>query len=505
VGKSLRRWLYLTHRWLGIIACLFIALWFISGVVMIYVPYPSLKPEERRAASPPIAWREVSVQPAAALAAVDARELPNVLRLQMERSRPVWRMEWPDKRRDAVWADTGLPLHPVDKAEAMRWAAVFGGGPSVSARLIERDQWTVAQGFDPHRPMWLVELGDAADTHIYVARRTGEIVQSTTAFERGWNWLGAIPHWLYLTEIRTNPKFWHQLVVWTSGPALLVGLTGMWVGILRLVRRGRWATPYHGWMRWHHLLGLAGGLTMMTWMFSGWLSMHPFDWFARGGNAAVTEDWRGATPDTMFPPLDFDRLAKNAAGAREAQIDFVNGKPVLRAWSAGEKGARALLTPAGQPLTLSNRDLTAAARAAMQPHRIRSVEQLTQPDIHWYGRWQQRPLPVLRIQFDDPAETWLHVDVITGEIAGQSTASSRTYRWLFNFLHDFDLPWLLDRRPLRDPLMWLLLALGTGMSISGIVIGWRRIRRPARPQVAGAGKGNVPLPQLQSRYTRSPQ
>jgi hypothetical protein len=58
---------------------------------------------------------------------------------------------------------------------------------------------------------------------------------------------------------------------------------------------------------------------------------------------------------------------------------------------------------------------------------------------------------------------------------------------------------------LRDPLMWLLLALGTGMSISGIVIGWRRIRRPARPQVAGAGKGNVPLPQLQSRYTRSPQ
>ncbi|HEY9274672.1 MAG TPA: PepSY domain-containing protein, partial [Achromobacter sp.] len=29
-----KRWLYLIHRWAGIVLCLFFAMWFISGVVM---------------------------------------------------------------------------------------------------------------------------------------------------------------------------------------------------------------------------------------------------------------------------------------------------------------------------------------------------------------------------------------------------------------------------------------------------------------------------------------
>lgn len=476
MAKALRRWLYLVHRWLGIGACLLIALWFISGAVMIYVPYPALKPEERRAALPPIAWSQVAVQPAAALATVDADQFPTVLRLQMEQARPVWRMELPDKRREAIWADTGARVRPVGRAAAERWAAAFGGASAAGVSLIERDQWTVAQGFDPHRPMWRVALDDAAGTELYVARRTGEIVQQTTAFERGWNWLGAIPHWLYLTSIRTNPEFWRQLVMWTSGPALVVGLTGMWIGILRLVRRGRWASPYRGWMRWHHILGLAGGLTMATWMFSGWLSVNPFDWFARGNNGAIAAQWRGAPTRAVYPPLDLAALARASGDARELQLDFVDAQPVVRVWSTDSRFA---LTPAGRRLALSRADLTSAAHAAMHPHHIRSVERLTEPDVHWYGRWHSRPLPVWRVRFDDPADTWLHIDQMTGELVGQSSGSSRTYRWLFNFLHDFDLPWLLDRRPLRDPAMWLLLGLGTGMSVSGVVIGWRRLRRPA--------------------------
>ena len=42
----LKRWLYLTHRWIGIVSCLFFAMWFASGLAMLYVPYPSLEREE---------------------------------------------------------------------------------------------------------------------------------------------------------------------------------------------------------------------------------------------------------------------------------------------------------------------------------------------------------------------------------------------------------------------------------------------------------------------------
>ncbi|CDO37794.1 hypothetical protein [Novosphingobium sp. KN65.2] len=44
---------------------------------------------------------------------------------------------------------------------------------------------------------------------------------------------------------------------------------------------------------------------------------------------------------------------------------------------------------------------------------------------------------------------------------------------MFNALHGFALPLLLANRLLRDPLMWLRLALGILLSLSGVVIGWR--------------------------------
>ena len=35
------------HRWISIVLCLMFALWFTSGIVMIYVPFPSLSDSER--------------------------------------------------------------------------------------------------------------------------------------------------------------------------------------------------------------------------------------------------------------------------------------------------------------------------------------------------------------------------------------------------------------------------------------------------------------------------
>ena len=49
---SPRRWLYLTHRWVGIAVCLLMAMWFVSGVVMMYVGYPKLTQAERLAHLP---------------------------------------------------------------------------------------------------------------------------------------------------------------------------------------------------------------------------------------------------------------------------------------------------------------------------------------------------------------------------------------------------------------------------------------------------------------------
>ncbi len=42
-GKWLLYWL---HRWLGIVTCVLSVMWFLSGLVMLYVPFPSWSDDE---------------------------------------------------------------------------------------------------------------------------------------------------------------------------------------------------------------------------------------------------------------------------------------------------------------------------------------------------------------------------------------------------------------------------------------------------------------------------
>jgi uncharacterized iron-regulated membrane protein len=342
----------------------------------------------------------------------------------------------------------------------------------------------VTRKYDPYRPLYKLELGDAAATVVYVSTRTGEIVQDTTHFERVWNWLGAIPHWIYFSPIRKDADLWHNVVVWLSGPMIISAIAGMWIGILRLrpsrAAKGKSMTPHRGWMKWHHLGGLIGGLFLVTWIASGWLSMNPFKLFAR---TQITDAQRAAYAGRAAPPtLGVTAEALAAAigtGTSELSFAWVGGTPIMIARKTGSTALLAAGT--GSPLTLDQAFLVNAAQAAYAADRVAAVDLLTEEDVYWYSHHRKRPLPVLRVQFDDPNRTWLIIDPRTGEIAGLSDSSARTYRWLFNFLHDYDLPVLLRNQPARDGIVWLLSIAGLVISVSGVVVGWRTLKRGKFP------------------------
>ncbi|MBW6527738.1 hypothetical protein KZ813_12885 [Sphingomonas sp. RHCKR7] len=44
-------------------SCLLFLMWFLSGLVMLYVPYPTLTNGEALAGQQPIDWRQVHVPP----------------------------------------------------------------------------------------------------------------------------------------------------------------------------------------------------------------------------------------------------------------------------------------------------------------------------------------------------------------------------------------------------------------------------------------------------------
>ena len=72
-------------------------------------------------------------------------------------------------------------------------------------------------------------------------------------------------------------------------------------------------------------------------------------------------------------------------------------------------------------------------------------------------------------------DTWFHIDGANGALLEKLDRSRRAYRWLYAALHTFDVPVLMARPMLRTVLIVALCGLGFVFSLTGIVIGWRRL------------------------------
>jgi PepSY-associated TM region len=473
-----RRWLYIIHRWIGIATCLLFAMWFFSGVIMMYVAFPELTDRERWATLPAIAWDRVLVAPDRAMGIAGVASYPRDLRLVMLGDMPVYRLaDWNGVHK-TISAMDGQLIDSVTPEQAL---AIAGHHPNAAhpqiLGTIARDQWSVTARYDPLRPLFLVSLGDTTGTELYISAQSGELALDTTRAERVWNWLGSIPHWIYPTVLRRDGATWRQVVLWMSGTCLVVAVTGFWIGILRLRWRQRYTrgrvTPYRGWMAWHHIAGLVGGIFVLTWMFSGWLSLNPGEYFAARG---PTRDMAVRYAGHDAPEIVADFQSMPPPGAVEARFVWLGGHPLMVL--SDRDGRQTTADPAsGVATTLSDNAIFAAASGLLQSATMTMRLRLLQFDAYWYPHHNERPLPVLRVGCDDAAESWFHIDPRNGDMLSRTDNSRRAYRWLFNALHSLDLPLLLRYRPAWDIVVWLLSVIGMIVSTSGIVIGWRRLRR----------------------------
>jgi uncharacterized iron-regulated membrane protein len=471
-----RRWLFLVHRWIGIATCLLFAMWFISGLVMMYVPFPRLTDGERLAALPVIAWNKVQLAPDRAMAIAGVAHYPRDLRLSMMDDLPVYRLTpWEGAAVTISTTDGSI----IDHITADRALAIAGHHPqAVQPQLlgtVTRDQWSVTARFDPLRPFYLIGLGDPEGTELYVSSRSGAIALDTTRQERVWNWLGSIPHWIYPTVLRKDGPLWRQVVLWISGVCMIVAVTGFWIGILRLRLTRRYArgtvSPFRGWQAWHHIAGLIGGIFVFTWMFSGWLSLNPGGAFAGRG---ITRDIAAGYSGHDGPDIVGGFRSAPSIPVAEARFVWIGGRRLMML--DDKDGRHTLSEPAtGAPAALLRDQIIEAARHAV-PAAMTFWREIDQPDAYWYTLHDNRQFPVLRIGFEDAVHTWLHISPDTAEILDRTDDGGRTYRWLFDALHRMDFPLLLRYKPMRDVVVWLLSLVGAIVSISGVVIGWRRLR-----------------------------
>lgn len=464
------RALVLIHRWLGVAFCLLFAMWFASGMVMHFVPFPALGEAERIAGLLAHEPTGVAIAPRDALKMLGERDLQR-LRLIAPAGTPVYIGARHDGTITALDARSGKKL-TVDGTFALASARAHArviGLDAARPHLVateSHDQWTVPNGFDARRPLHRVALNDAANTVLYVSSVTGEVVLDTSHFERTWSWVGSVLHWFYPTILRKHWATWDSTVWWLSLFAMIGALTGTALGVVRL---NALRSPFRGWMRWHHILGLTCAVFVLAWIFSGWLSMDHGRFFSDG---KLTADELTRINGPALSASDLSGLEDIKTQFREIEWFQFAGQTAMRV--IDQSGTRQLRVGTQNGSWLSTAQINNAVRSLGL-----SCAQATAIPAHdaYAARSVAVGAPVYRIIC---GETWFHIDGADGRIIEKLDASRRSYRWAYQALHTLDFPGLAQREKLRTALIMVLCSAGLTFSLTGVVIGWRRLKITTR-------------------------
>jgi len=476
--SSVNRWLTWFHRWAGVALCLLFAVWFASGAMLHFVSFPSLSAADRHARSELIDVSRVDVSPSQALARAP---LASDLRLVSSAGRPVYLAREPTGVWVSITADTGDLSPPMTARDATLVAQRFSGRAAANVSgPMDYDQWIVHQHFDPFRPFYRVRLSDAAATDLYVSARTGEVLQRTTFWQRVGNWSGAVIHWIYFTPLRKSWSAWNQVVWWVSLVALLSSAVGTWLGVLRMAgnraagRKG--LSPFRGWMRWHHIIGLFASVIVVTWMLSGWLSMDHGRLFSHA-EPTQRQSLRmsGLSPDAIAHAIPLD-LIRRVGAATEIAFNSVDGSAFITAYDSAGVAHVYFAGAAHEPAVARLApEILLAGLNEVWPSQVHAIPQ---PDAYDdVYRLAESTAGAALFKVDGDSGLRVYVDQYSGRLIAVMDASRRDYAWIYYALHTFQFPGLIHHPVVRTTLILLLLALGFLASVTGVVLSFKRVRR----------------------------
>jgi hypothetical protein len=462
------------HRWWGVLFCLLFAMWFASGIAMHFVPFPARSEPAHFKGSVPIDLLEIAHGPAEAVAASGIHDALRV-RLVGRSDQPVYLISEPSgtkalRARDL--GDAGIHSDRDALAIAIAGARQRGLDPSRAgtANPVTYDQWTVSGDYDSDRPLYRIPLNDVSGTDLYVSSATGDIALVTTHQMRVLNYVGSIAHWIYPTALRHHGQAWSALLWWLSLLATIGACIGVVIGLTQLGRSlRRAASPYRGLQAWHYRFGLVCAPFILSWIFSGWLSMDNGLLFSgnaiRAGAVAIADS-------SAWDKMRSDEVHRLPPEMTEIEWFVFDGRIYRRERDSA----------AGWRLVQVVPDANAPPRSSLQQSEIDDAAKRLGGDCSNTGAVAADDAyepprivgePIFRIACGD---IWFDVNGATGALVNRLDPSRRAERWLFGGLHTLDFSWLRQREWLRSSLIVVLCGCGFGFSLTGALLGWRRIR-----------------------------
>ena len=462
--------LIVIHRYVGVVLGVIMTVWCLSGFVMMYQGYPATTPEERQAG-----LETLDLTRCCADLGVDGEATAMAYRVEMLNGSPILRMNGRDGAK-AYDLAAGAEVGVLSESQVRRVAETYAAGNAIRGKIVELgtlriDQWSV-QPARRSQPLWRVVFDDPGQSWVYINGTNGEVVQDANGHERFWNWLGAIPHWLYPLILRENGPLWTEVVIWSSAIGCFLVVTGMVIGFIRLRgRSGKW-WPYKNrpmWM-WHHVFGTFAGVLVLTWTFSGLMTMSPWGLLESEGaisRADVQSPMKLADVQTVLAQIK----ASPPADLISVRAAPLLGKPYLIALA--RNGAETRFGVMG-PVPLQQAELETGLAEKGGLLAAGKLEVLNAEDDFYYGHKREAKFPVYRVSLTDPESTKAYFDFNTGELRQFADGTSQRYRWFESGLHSLDFAFMRSR-PVWDIITLLLLAAVTLACATGAWMSFTRI------------------------------
>ena len=461
--KKVIGFLFKVHRITGLSIAVFFLMWFITGIVLIYHPYPKV--------SEKLLYDKKETLPSS------LPDLSSVLSKMDDKVKSLSLKQF-----------QGQTLFSTDKAPDITYSVVervakhWIDAPIERVdTLKEREQWVLFTKYDKELPIYKFYFDDAQKHELFISGRTAEVLQMTTSRQRLWAWLGAIPHKFYIPCIRRDVDVWQNMVAIVSGICLIAALTGWLLGILLWIKHYQkkhvWQNPYKKrWYRWHFSYGLIFGVFLIGWALSGIFAMQRVpQWIVpmEGDYSFKTSRlWgRGLLPIETYQ-LDYRKLKDVYPELKEVEWCRYADIPTYRVVVGDEEF---LIDASGndvRPLQIPEKTIVNGLKKIHGEEVNMKVSVLEEFDNYYLSRRVSLDLPVYKVEVDDANGSLYYVNPSTGYVRYLNN-NKIVRKWLFNGIHYLDIDWLVARPWLWYICIWVL-CIGCGIvCITGLVLGYR--------------------------------
>lgn len=476
--NRLTKMMQTTHKVLGTLLSILFLVWFLSGLVMIYHTFPKVSQADRLAR----------------MDLLSHRSLPDIATMEQHREiqEPIRQLSLSSymgqtcfqvgggSASQLIPADSSEQLPAIDEAYLRSVASRWNPAPVARIDTLNRlEQWIPFGSLKREFPIYKFHFADAEKHQLYLSSQSGNVLQYTDRKSRFWAWLGAIPHWIYFTSLRQDVKLWSDVVVWLSGIGCLMCVAGLYMGIRAWLigrRRGQLSPYKKFWYKWHYLTGLLFGLPVLTFCFSGMMSLSRVqEW---GIEAKLPfqpmQELQKLAPAPADYPLDYRQVIEAyPMQIRQMEWSHFGSIPLYKLYTdQGEQVIDARQAGKVVPLQLTA-DEVVNMLSEIHTDKPTEVKLIDRYDSYYIHAKRKLDLPVWKITFNDVDKSCYYVHPLTGQCR-YVNRPARWNHWSYPALHSLHFRLLADHPLLWSLVMWCLMIGGTFVSLSGVWLtgGW---------------------------------